>query len=163
MKLYFLKIIIFLFLFLSTETKAWAASSDARVEKLTQFLNSYNSPLVKNAADFIKYADKYGVDWKLVPAITGVESTFGKAIPFNSYNAYDWANGQALFSSWEESIDIVTRSLRQNYINRGLTNPDLIGPVYCPPNRSWEVNVKYFMQKLETFSSEKTSSLKLSL
>ena len=156
--------IIFLFsLFLLVQTHVWAVSSDVRVTQLTQFLKSYDSPLTPFAADFIKYGDKYGVDWKLLPAISGVESTFGKAIPFNSYNAYGWGGGEIVFASWEESIGVVTRSLRQNYINRGLTNVDLIGPVYCPPNRSWEINVKYFMQKLETFSPGQTASLKLSL
>ena len=31
--------------------------------------------------DFVTYADTNGLDYRLVPAITGVESTFGKLIP----------------------------------------------------------------------------------
>lgn len=164
-----LKITIVFVLFFFSPQKVWADSSDVRVEKLTQFLKFYNSSLTDYAEDFVKYGDKYGVDWKLLPAIAGVESTFGKAIPYNSYskkssyNAYGWGGGEIVFTSWEESIDVVTKSLRQNYINRGLTNPDLIGPVYCPPNRSWEINVKFFMQKLEIFTPSDTSSLELSL
>ena len=136
---------------------------DNRTEKLRAFLESYNSPLSGYAGVFIKTADKYGLDWKLVPSIAGVESTFGKAIPYNSYNAYGWAGGEYYFNSWEDSIEIVSRALRANYYNRGLDSVAKISPVYCPPNKSWGAKVQYFMDKLENFSPKSTLALELSL
>src|SRR6185436_17585531 len=65
-------------------------SIDAREKVLKEYLASKNSPLDKNAKDFIEAADKYHLDWKLVPAISGVESSFGKAIPNDSYNGWGW-------------------------------------------------------------------------
>jgi hypothetical protein len=57
---------------------------DFRVENLRNFFDKYNSPLAKYSEEFVTYADKNNLDYRLIPAITGVESTFGKNIPINS-------------------------------------------------------------------------------
>lgn len=136
---------------------------DLRIEKLKRFLSFYESPLVNSVIDFIQIADKYQLDWKLIPAITGVESTFGKAIPFGSFNAYGWANGAYYFNSWEESIETVAKTLRENYINRGADTVEKIAPIYAPPSPTWAWKVKYFMEKIENFVPTNTLALELSL
>lgn len=122
---------------------------DRRQEILREFLKSYRSPLVAYAGVFIQTADKYQIDWRLIPAITGVESTFGRHIPLNSFNAYGWCNGNYSFNSWEESIEIVASTLKKKYIDRGLDNPYKIGPVYAPPSTTWAGKVDYFMKKMD--------------
>lgn len=124
---------------------------DKRAVKLEKFLASYNSPLAEYADAFVEAADKYGLDWKLVPAITGIESTFGKNIPFNSYNAYGWANGAYSFQSWEQSIDHVSRVLKEKYVDRGLDTPYKMGPIYAPPSKTWAGKVVFFMNKIDSF------------
>ena len=131
--------------------KSTNIQSDIRVEKLRVFLTRYDSPLTPFAQDFVELADKYQIDWRLVPAITGVESTFGKQIPYHSYNAYGWNNGNYYFKSWEDSVTIVTKALKEKYYNRGLDNPYKIGPVYAPPSQTWAGKVSFFMQKIEDF------------
>lgn len=125
--------------------------ADFRVVKLQAFLAKYDSPLTSYAQVFIDVADEYQIDWKLLPAITGVESTFGKQIPYNSYNAYGWANGNYAFKSWGESIEIVSKALKEKYLDRGLDTPYKIGPVYAPPSKTWGGKVNFFMQKIEDF------------
>lgn len=139
--------------------------SDERAGKLRRFLASHDSPLEPFATDFVKIADKYGVDWKLVPAITGVESTFGKFIPSGSFNAYGWANGNFYFQSWPESIEIVAKTLKERYIDRGADTVWKIAPIYAPPSKTWAFKVDYFMEKIENFDPDlqKASSLELSL
>lgn len=127
---------------------------DPRVEKLKLFLAKYDSPLAPYAKNFIEAADRNQFDWKLVPAITGVESSFGKRIPFNSYNAYGWNNGNYWFKSWEQSIDYVSSYLKEKYFNRGLDTPYKIGPVYAPPSPFWATKVVYFMKLIECFEQE---------
>jgi len=138
------------------------AANDPRVEKLTAFLAQYHSPLTEYAAQFVQAADRYQLDWRLVPAITGVESTFGKRIPVGSYNAYGWSNGQYRFQSWEQSIDYVSRYLKEKYLDRGLKTPQQIGPVYAPPSATWGARVAYFMKQIE-LSPSLLPSLSLSL
>jgi hypothetical protein len=65
-------------------------TTDSRVRILKAYLEQYNSPLVTHAQDFVEIADKYNLDWKLVAAISGVESTFGQQIPYESFNGWGW-------------------------------------------------------------------------
>lgn len=123
---------------------------DYRVENLRNFLNKYNSPLSPYADLFVASADQYDLDYRLVPAITGVESTFGKHIPENSYNAYGWANGDYSFISWEDSITHVSKILRINYINRGADSIPEIARIYAPPSNTWGRNVSFFINKIDT-------------
>ncbi len=124
---------------------------DERATKLEKFLENYHSPLAEYADIFIENADKYELDWKLVAAITGVESTFGKQIPVGSFNAYGWANGTYAFKSWEESIEVVSKALKEKYIDRGLDTPVKMGPVYAPPSKTWAGKVNFFMKQIDCF------------
>jgi len=135
---------------------------DSRVTQLAAYLESHNSPLAPYSKVFVEKADEYGLpDWKLVPAIAGVESTFGKAIPKGSYNAYGWANGKYSFESWEESIDVVSKTLKEKYIDRGADTVEKIAPIYAPPSKTWAGNVKFFMSKIESYEEPQKLSLSL--
>lgn len=121
---------------------------DKRAEILACFLAKYKSPLVPYASQFIEAADAYGLDWRLVPAITGLESTFGRQIPAGSYNAYGWANGAYYFNSWEESIWHVNRILKEKYVDRGAVTVWQVGKIYAA-SPTWASRVASFMEKIE--------------
>ena len=123
---------------------------DFRVENLRKFLQKYNSPLAPYAEEFVIYADENNLDYRLVPAITGVESTFGKRIPKGSYNAYGWANGEYEFESWKDSIKHVSEVLKSSYIDRGVISINQIARVYAPPSTTWGGNVAFFVRKIDT-------------
>lgn len=130
--------------------KSEAGSFDYRIENLRRFLDKYNSPLAPFAEEFVTYADENDIDYRLVPAITGVESTFGKNIPVNSYNAYGWANGDYKFSSWEDSIKHVSETLKKTYIDRGAASIYSIAKIYAPPSETWGSGVTFFVSKIDT-------------
>lgn len=123
---------------------------DYRVQNLKNYLLKHDSPLSSYAADFVAYADTNGLDYRLVPAITGVESTFGKHIPSNSYNAYGWANGEYSFTSWEDSIAHVSQTLKTSYIDKGAPTISKIAKRYAPPSTTWGSKVTYFIGKIDT-------------
>lgn len=140
-----------------------ASKLDARAEILALYLAKKNSPLEHHAQDFIDAAKTYDLDWKLVAAISGVESFFGKFIP-GGYNAWGWGvyGTQAIyFSSWKEGIFTVSKGLKENYINRGLTDPYLMNRIYAS-SPAWGAKVTYFIQDLEKFASGFDSSKDLS-
>ncbi|KKS95457.1 MAG: seg [Microgenomates group bacterium GW2011_GWC1_43_13] len=122
---------------------------DYRVENLREFLEKYNSPLAVYAEEFVTYADLNGLDYRLVPSISGVESTFGKRIPADSYNAYGWANGEYSFTSWEDSIAHVSKTLRIAYIDRGAASIAKIAKRYAPPSVTWAGKVTFFVKKID--------------
>lgn len=120
-----------------------------RTQVLRGFLESHNSPLTPYAGDFVENADRYEIDWRIVAAISGVESTFGKRIPYNSYNAYGWANGKYKFNSWPESIEVVSKTLREKYYDKGAKDINSIARRYAPPSTTWAWKVKFFMDKID--------------
>ncbi len=120
-----------------------------RVWRLQKFLSKYESPLVNSSTKFIEVSEKYNLDWRILVAISGIESTFGKFIPYGSYNSFGYDNGQARFSSFDESIDVLGRYLYEMK-NRGLESVEKLGPIYTPPNfRNWIASVNYFMNEID--------------
>lgn len=128
---------------------------DGKARILANYLSSYHSPLEAHAQDFIDAAKTYNLDWKMLPAIAGVESTFGKFIP-GGYNAWGWGvyGTQAIyFRSWKDAIFTIAKGLRENYLNKGLIEPYAINRVYAASPR-WGGNVSYFMKDLEKFAND---------
>lgn len=138
----------------STHPKLEARQLDQRAKILSNYFAIFNSPLQFQSQDFIDAADTYNLDWKLVPAISGVESTFGKAS--YGYNAWGWGiyGNQALgFTSWKDGIYTVSEGLKKGYIDQGLTNPILMNRAYATsPSWGWKVN--FFMNDLEKFAAK---------
>lgn len=121
---------------------------DKRAKILAEYFALHNSPLQYQAQDFVDAADKNGLDWKLVAAISGVESTFGKAS--YGYNAWGWGiygSNRLGFKSWTDGIYTVSQGLRENYVNKGLTNPYSMNRVYAK-SKSWGWKVDYFMKDM---------------
>ena len=129
--------------------------SDNRVKILREFLESYNSPIAQNAEEFVRYADFYNLDWRFVAAISGIESTFGHQIPYGSYNAWGWGvygNNVTYFSSWTEGIRIISKGLRENYMNKwGAADIYQVGRIYAA-SPTWAVRVDSFMNRISNFS-----------
>lgn len=129
---------------------------DNRARILQAYLESYDSPLAPHASTFIIEADKHDLDWKLVPAITGLESYFGHMIPPYSNNGWGYGvygTNVRYFASWDEGIEVVTAALKEEYIiNRGAQNVYEIGSTYAAdPN--WANKVIRFMNEIEAFES----------
>src|SRR3989344_2994230 len=140
---------------------------DERIDTLRAYLMKHNSPLTDEASHFIAEADRLGLDWKLVAAIAGTESTFGKHVPAGSYNAWGWgiptgAQSGIAFGSWKQGITTVSEGLKERYINRGATSIEQIGRIYAASPR-WAGNVRFFLNKIETFTPADPALLAVTL
>lgn len=128
---------------------------DKRAAILADYLATHNSPLQYHAQDFVDAARVYDLDWRLVAAISGVESTFGKFIP-GGYNGWGWGvygNQAIYFTSWRDGIFTVSLGLRENYLNKGLTEPYAMNRVYAT-SPYWGYKVTYFMNDLEKYAQK---------
>lgn len=138
---------------------------DKRAKILKNFLEKYNSPLAQYSDVFVKSADANRIDWRMVAAISGVESTFGQELPYNSYNAWGWGiygNNMIYFSSYDEAIKTISKALRERYIDSwGAQDVYQIGRFYAA-SPTWSYRVAYFMDKIEN-ESNGPSSLSLTL
>lgn len=143
-------------------------AEDTRVQRLRTYLVSHNSPLTEEAKTFVEQADKNDLDWKLVAAIAGTESTFGKHIPPGSYNAWGWgiptgAQSGIGFKTWEEGIETVSEGLAKNYYGKGAKTIYDVGWIYAANGISWGNHVTFFMNKIETFMPRDAELLEISI
>ena len=137
------------------------SGNDMRVDALRNFFEKRNSPLVPYAKAYVELADKHGVDWKLLPAISGLESSFGIHLMPGSHNGYGWGGGHIYFSSWEEGIDTINKALAEKYYGRGANTVWKIGPIYAE-SPTWAVRVNSFMEQIEA-EHNKLQNSKLAL
>ncbi|MBI3576879.1 hypothetical protein HY086_02490 [Candidatus Gottesmanbacteria bacterium] len=140
---------------------------DKRVTKLTAYLASHDSPLTAQAGHFIFEADKNDLDWKLVAAISGVESTFGKHTPAGSFNGWGWgiptgAQWGVAFKNWKDGITAVSEGLRKNYVNKGATTIEQIGRIYAA-SPAWSWKVHFFLDQIEAFAPASSRTLSVEL
>ena len=128
-------------------------AGDARPEIVKQYLEYYNSPLVPYSDEIVKLADKYGIDYRFIPAIAQQESNLCHVIPDGSYNCWGWGITSVSslgFDSYADGIETVTKGLKENYIDEGLTTPEAIMSKYTPQsNGSWAHGVSEFMSEMQ--------------
>lgn len=126
---------------------------DSRVVALEEFFDKYKSPLKDHADTFVETAEKYNIDYKLLPAISCMESTCGKFMPHESYNPFGWgitSKGTISFESFDEAIQAVGAGLNKGYFSKGFDTISEIAPIYTPPNSThWASGVNYFIFKLQ--------------
>lgn len=128
-------------------------SEDSKTEIVRQFLARYNSPLEPYAPDIVAAANRYDMDWRLLPAIAMQESTLCKKIIADSYNCWGWGiYGKKVtkFSNYPEAIETITKTLSTKYRDKGLITAFEIAKLYNPSNtNNWAENVTFVMNQLK--------------
>ena len=129
------------------------AQTNQLIQKLaiTRVLEKYNSPLINSVDTFMGVCNLYNLDCYLVPAISGIESTFGLHVAAYTNNPFGWGGGYMRFESWDDAIYTVAKGLKTRYIDRGATTVEAIGHIYAPPSITWAGNVNKLMN---TFRKE---------
>lgn len=129
--------------------------SDARSKIIENFFRRYNSPLVSLGEVFVGVADKYKLDYRLLPSISMQESNGGQKIISSSFNPFGYGiygSQVKKFSSFEEAIERVGKGLREDYLDKGLDTPEKIMPKYTPSSVTlggpWAKGVSAFMEEL---------------
>ena len=132
---------------------ASATQADSRGEIVRSFFHRYRSPLEPFAEEVVKYADMYGLDFRLVPAIGMQESNLCLKAPPSSNNCWGYGiygKKVTAFETYSEAIQTVTKGLAHNYAAYGLTTPEQIMAKYTPSsNGSWARAVNQFMAELQ--------------
>jgi hypothetical protein len=130
-------------------------AEDARSLIISRFLERHNSPLKPYdhfGQVFVGVADRYGFDFRLLPAIAMQESNLCKNIPENSYNCLGFGiheRGTLTFENYEANFERAGRELKANYIDQGRTTPDTIMKKYTPSSDgSWADSVNQWMAEM---------------
>ncbi len=125
---------------------------DARVGKVLAFLAAYNSPLSDYATAIVMDADKYDIDYRLLPAIAAQESgdcTKGHSVEWkNCWGFGIYTKHITTFASYEEAIDTVSRYFANKKL-RGVDTLTEIGAIYNPNDTNgWKAKVNIFMSEM---------------
>lgn len=103
-----------------------------RAKDIDTLLASYDSPLTGYGEKFVIEAEKNGIDWRLLPAIAGIESTFGRHACKKATNSFlGYGSCKMDFKSVDEAIERVSASLGGNLKStehhyEGKTTPQIL-------------------------------------
>lgn len=120
-----------------------APAADTRVEALQQLLKPYPGRIY--AKDFLDAADRYQLDWTLLPSICIVETGCGKTAARN--NMFGWDSGRKRFSSRRRGIYYVAARLARLKRYRSKTTPQKLR-AYNPRVRKYPEKVLRVMAEL---------------
>lgn len=86
-----------------------------KAEKIDALLAKYNSPLEGYGMKFVTEAEKHEIDWRLLVAIAGRESTFGRHSCKRVTNSFlGYGSCKINFESVDDAIERVSTSLGGN-------------------------------------------------
>jgi len=117
---------------------------DHRSGALKSFFEKQDCPAQYYAEEFLDAADRYDLDWRLLPSLAYVESTGGKAAHNN--NLFGWDSGRAQFSSPIAGIHEVGYRLTHSVLYK---DKDLDGVLATyNPDVEYARRVKAVMQQI---------------
>jgi hypothetical protein len=120
-------------------------AADTRLEKLRAFFAKWNCPAKDYSVEFITEAERYDLDWRLLPSISYLESSGGKNAPNN--NLFGWNCGRSAFASATASIHEVARRLGRSRLYRTKTLDQKLA-TYNPANAAYARKVRSVMQQI---------------
>jgi hypothetical protein len=129
------------------EPAASQCDTDTRCQALRNFFLRYQSPLSKMALVFVQTADAHKLDWRLLPAISMVETSGGKHGTPN--NVFGWNSGRTRFKSIEAGILFVAGRFARSPIYAGKTATGIIHK-YNPARKTYPPKVTRFMLEMST-------------
>jgi hypothetical protein len=125
-------------------TPARDYSNDPRLIALRNFFRRFECPAEHYASTFIEAADRYALDWRLLPSISYVESSGGKTARNN--NIFGWDSGRAQFSSLAAGIHAVGYRLSHSELYRAKSLDGLL--ITYNPNPDYGQLVKSVMRRI---------------
>ena len=119
-------------------------SNDPRFHALYRFFAKTGCPARHYAGTFLEAADDYDLDWRLLPSLSFVESTGGKAARNN--NLFGWDNGNARFDNPTAGIHTVAFRLATSELYREKEIDDLLATYNS--NLGYVQKVKSVMRRI---------------
>ena len=120
-------------------------SLDARPTRLEAFFDLHRCPVPHHVLDYIRAADNYALDYRLLPAISLRESTCGRYGVSNNY--WGWSSGSVGFASVPKGIEYVAWQLADSPYYKGKT---LLSKLHTyNRNPVYSLEIGRFMEEIE--------------
>ncbi|MEK9200844.1 MAG: hypothetical protein AAB909_02640 [Patescibacteria group bacterium] len=131
-------------------------SADSRPTLVRNYLKRYSSVLEPYSEEIVSVSDQYDLDYRLLVAIAQQESNLCKRIPPNSFNCWGfgiYGDKVTRFDNYSQAFEIISATLKKNYIDKGLDTPEKIMAKYTPPSLElggpWARGVSQFLSEME--------------
>jgi len=118
--------------------------NDPRLETLRGFFRGAECPAEQYSEAFLESADRNELDWRLLPSLSYVETTGGKAARNN--NLFGWDSGRAQFASPEAGIHAVGYRLSHSALYKDKSLDALL--TTYNPNIAYGRKVKSVMRRI---------------
>ena len=136
--------------------------NNAQEPKKVEITTNYECSLDEISCKIKKYAENYGLDYKLAIAISKHETGSYTSYAFKELNNVGgmmyWNGTKSTlksFNTLDEGIEAFVKNLKINYIDMGLDTIELIQTKYCPIgvndnglNKFWVSGVKRYYEEL---------------
>ena len=119
-------------------------ATDPRLFKIKRFFRGLDSPAYFHAEDFLLAADRNGLDWRLLPSLSILESGGGKKYMNN--NILGWASCQQKFPSVTAGIHHVAFRLAKSRLYRGKELDEVLSTYN--PHHGYPRRIKELMNRL---------------
>jgi hypothetical protein len=118
---------------------------DNRYDRLETFFQSFGCPTPHYVNEYLGAADSYAIDYRLLPAISVLESTCGLYQRLN--NRWGWDSARKGFSSFRAGLQYIARQLSEGrfYKNKSLDEKVRM----YNPNPQYARQVKKLMLKID--------------
>lgn len=80
-----------------------------KADRIDAYFEKRNMPLAGHGMEFVAAAEKYNIDWRLLPAIGVRESSGGLHLMNN--NPFGWGSAKIKFADFSEAIEVVAMNL----------------------------------------------------
>ena len=128
-------------------SEAYKSPPDPRILKVDAFFESYGCPVPHHADEYVRAADLYDIDYRILPAISLLESTCGTFQRAN--NHWGWNSAQTGFPSVAEGIDFITRQLAEGSPYR---DRDLDGKLFSyNPTAAYVLAAKRLIREIDSY------------
>jgi hypothetical protein len=119
-------------------------SKDPRYHALYRFFGKTGCPAQRYTGTFLQAADDYSLDWRLLPSLSFIESTGGKAARHNNF--FGWDNGNARFDNPAAGIHTVGYRLATSELYRNKELDELLATYNS--NSGYGQKVKAVMRRI---------------
>lgn len=124
---------------------------DLRPLQMRTVLLRYDSPMVGLEEELIAIAEENNLDWTLMAAIAGTESSFGKRMPYQCLNPYGWGiygDNKLCYDSFADAAKAVATGLSTRY---NTTSLETIARTYNTVSTDgWLSHTRFFMDKIKS-------------
>jgi hypothetical protein len=132
-----------------------SAPADPRTVRLHRFFAKLHCPIKDLAEEFVHAADDNDLDWRLLPSISIIESSGGKA--YKNNNVFGWANGDHVFPTIGAGLHQVAFALGKSFIYRNRTTEEKLR-LYNPAD-DYPARVEEVMYRISPVVDLKTAGL----